>query len=127
MLRDTEHLIQPELILPVQVAGAFRAAASATCGEYRLLLAILADAVRSFQCYAHATDRRGRRLFAEAERWIMREDARGRVDPQARSFSFEYVCAVVGLDADYVREGLQSWRAEHVPTRQAPPIRREHQ
>ena len=128
MLRDAEHLMQPELLLPLQVAGEFRGAVSATGGEYRLLLAILEDAVRSFQCHAQATDRRGRRLFAEAERWIMHEDARGPVDPKARGFSFEYVCAVVGLDANYVREGLQRWREEQrTPTPLTPPIRRDHQ
>jgi hypothetical protein len=129
MLRDAEHLIQPKLLLPLQVAGGCRGAASATCGEYRLMLEILEDAVRSFQSYARATDRRGRRLFAETERWIMRDDTRARFDTNPPRFSFEYICAVVGLDPDYVREGLHSWLAEHggPAHRPTPIIRRAHQ
>ena len=42
--------------------------------EYRLLWAVLQDGVGAYMKYAGATDRRRKRLFAEAERWIMEED-----------------------------------------------------
>jgi hypothetical protein len=75
-------------------------------GERRLMVALLEDAVGCYQRYANARSRRGRRLFHEAERWIMDEHARG-------ALSFRVVCELLGLPADHLRRGLRRWRAEH--------------
>ena len=74
--------------------------------ERRLRRAILDSAIRSFQrnMYAiYARDRRGQVLYADAVDWFSSQD---RVEP----FSFENVCAALGLDADSVRIGLCRWR-----------------
>jgi len=75
-------------------------------GERRLMVALLEDAVGCYQRYANAQNRRGRRLFREAERWIMDDHARG-------PLSFRTVCELLGLPADHLRRGLRRWRAAH--------------
>jgi hypothetical protein len=79
--------------------------------ERRLVLAILEEAVRSYQRYAFATNRRGRRLFGETCEWF---DAQA--DPWV--FSFENICHALDLDPENIREGLSRWRREHAPRRQ---------
>lgn len=74
-------------------------------GERRLLIALLEDGVRCYQKYAFSGTRRGRRLFREAEAWF---DATADA-----SVPFAYVCDVLGVEPDYVRNNLRSWRARH--------------
>jgi hypothetical protein len=73
--------------------------------ERRLVLAILEEAVRSYQHYAFATNRRGRRLFGETCEWF---------DSHENSwiFSFENICYALDLDPDHIRQGLSRWRDE---------------
>jgi hypothetical protein len=70
--------------------------------EKRLMFAILEDAIRCFQNVSLET-RLKRFAIDEAEEWLM-EDATG-------VFSFRSVCAVLGIDADFLRAGLIEWRA----------------
>ena len=72
-------------------------------GERRLALAVLTEAVQCFQKHAIARDPRGRRLFREAEQWLMS----GAHEPE---FSFEGICEALRLDPNYLRNGLQRWR-----------------
>lgn len=104
------ELLQPDVVLPIQFFGPLRTRVPDKGGEYRLLVAVLEDAVRCFQCHAFARDYRSRRLFEETKSWIL--DRGGGAD---RAFSFEYICAVLDLDADGLREGLQRWRQERLP------------
>ncbi len=97
-------MVQSQIILPAQFFGELRERAALQCGECRLLVAVLEDAVRHFQKYAGATDARGRRLFREVAQWIAKSDA-----GDGPSLRFEYICAVLGLDPDYLREGLWRW------------------
>ena len=78
--------------------------------ERRLVLAILEEAVRSYQRYAFATNRRGRRLFGETCEWF---------DAQHDTwvFSFENICHALDLDPEHIRDGLTRWRREHAPRR----------
>jgi hypothetical protein len=71
--------------------------------ERRFLLAILENAIHSYQTYALSWTRRGRRLFREVDRWFNQHNAGAIV-------SFEYVCDVLGIDPGYVRSGLERWR-----------------
>ena len=80
--------------------------------ERRLVLAILEEAVRSYQRYAFATNRRGRRLFGETCEWFEAHE-----DPWI--FSFESICAALDLDADHIRQGLERWRRANAPRRPA--------
>ena len=102
-------VLRPEVLLPVQFFGPLRTRVSDKGGEYRLLAAVLEDAVNCFQQHAFASDRRSRRLFEETNLWILDRSA-----SSDGPFSFGYICAVLGLDADCLREGLQRWRQERL-------------
>jgi hypothetical protein len=67
-------------------------------------VAVLEEAVDCFQKYLRASEPPKRRLFQEAEHWIMSEG------DTAPAFSFEHICGVLGIDPDYLRRGLQRWR-----------------
>jgi hypothetical protein len=63
------------------------------------MLAVLEDAVTCFQKYALAYNGKGKRPFCEAEDWILEKNSKW-------FFSFENICAALGLDPNYVRRGL---------------------
>jgi hypothetical protein len=63
------------------------------------MLAVLEEAVATFQHHLGTDTRRGRRLFREADEWFRSSDT-------SWAFAFESVCTVLGLDADYLRGGL---------------------
>jgi hypothetical protein len=67
--------------------------------EKGLMLAVLEEAVATFQHQLGAESRRGRRLFREADEWFRSADT-------SWAFAFESVCDVLGLDPDFVRRGL---------------------
>jgi len=98
------RLIEPEILLPSQFFDRFRGQ-SVLEAERRLMVAVLEDAVSCFQKYAGATRPRGRRLFKEAEDWLLEEDS-------SWLFSFESICAVLGINPQYFREKLKRWKQE---------------
>lgn len=121
MLSSGQFELEPETVLPWQLIGSGRFAASAM-PEKRLLLAVLEDAVITFQRYVTSTRRRGRRLFLEAEAWIVSDD-------MAWTCSFQDVCDALGLDSRYLRQGLLAWRDRQrsenaTPTAYRHPFRR---
>ncbi len=93
-------LVQPDLILPIQFFDALHRRRPSQ-GEQRLVLAILEDALNCFQKNIFASRSRKRRLFREAEAWLMSENE--------EPFSFEHVCAILGLEPTYVRDGVHRW------------------
>ena len=72
-------------------------------GEEKLMLAVLEEAVKCFQEYVLATRPREKRLFQEAEEWILEKDS-------DYLFSFESICQTLGLHPDYTRQGLLVWK-----------------
>ena len=72
-------------------------------GEERLMLAVLEEAVQCFQQYVLGTRPREKRLFQEAEDWILEKD-------NDYIFSFEYICETLKLHPDHIRQGLMAWR-----------------
>ena len=104
---------EPDVVLPVQFFATVRRQAPAKRGECQLMIAVLEDAVHCFQKYALARDRQGRRLFREAEEWMM-DDAQRAAAPRGEelTLSFKYVCDVLGLDPAYLRGGLRRWREQ---------------
>ncbi len=93
-------LFAPDVVLPAQVFP-FPRGRSAH-GERRLLIAILADAIYCYQQWYLVRNSRGRRLFREAERWLCSGD-------RTQVFSFENICEILQIDAEYVRTGLRRW------------------
>ena len=72
-------------------------------GEEKLMQAVLENAIEYFQKYVLAKDERGKKLFQEAEEWILDKDSDW-------FFSFENICEVLGLHPDYIRQGLMCWK-----------------
>ena len=72
-------------------------------GEEGLMLAVLGDAIEYFQKYLLAKDEKGKKLFREAEEWILEKNSDW-------FFSFENICEVLRLHPDYVRQGLLCWK-----------------
>jgi hypothetical protein len=94
-------LLEPDVVLPAQYFRVLRGRASYG-GERRLIIAVLEDAINCFQKNLFATDSRGRRLFCEAENWLMSTD-------RELPFAFENICEFLSLDAEYIRRGLRRW------------------
>jgi hypothetical protein len=115
-----QRLLQPDFVLPSQFFAVPRGGTRTVPGECRLLLAVLLEAVNCFKTHAGATDNRGRRLYREAEDWIMREDARSGGDAR---LSFAYVCEVLDLDPGFLRQGLRRWRQAYLASALRPRAR----
>ena len=76
-------------------------------GEERLALAVLESAIEDFQKYVLSRDQKERKLFQEAEDWFFGKES-------DQLFSFDYICAIVGLAPDYIRRGLLSWKEARI-------------
>jgi len=74
-------------------------------GAKQLMLAVLVDALRCFQTNSNSGTRR--RSLAETEAWIADRDAQG-------PFAFETVCAMLGIDANRLRETVGEWREQRI-------------
>jgi hypothetical protein len=69
----------------------------------RLMIAVLDDAVRTYQKHHAADTRHGRALFNEAEAWLF--------DPGGvAGIRFDEICDLLDLEPDFVRRGLRAWR-----------------
>ncbi len=101
------QVLQPQCVLPEQFFRSFRRQQASQTGEYRLLVAVLEEAIRCFQQNAFRTGTRQRRLFLEAEQWFMGNDHRS---AHEAGFSFGYVCEVLSLDSTWLRAGIHRWR-----------------
>lgn len=109
-LSAATRLLPPEVILPEQFHGSSSHADSSR-GELALMRAVLEDAVH---CFQKTQGVEASRLAKEAEDWFFTDD-------QQWPFSFINICAVLGLDAEYLRKGLRRWQ-QHPPT--SPPKKR---
>lgn len=70
--------------------------------EKRLMLAILKDAVSTFQADLFAANVKSSRRYEQAKDWITETDGDW-------VFSFENICEHLGLNPAYVRNGLLRW------------------
>ena len=91
-------LFQPDVMLPSQYAGRVRGRVAQEA-EYNLVLALLEDAVHCFRKHRHAKAESAKELYNESREWFESDD-------RSWPFSFENVCMILGIDADYLREGL---------------------
>src|SRR5919108_2920551 len=95
---QTGSLLQPDPLIPAQFFEIFRPE-KVSAPEKKLMFAIMEDAIICFQKYAAARNHREMRHFREAESWIFNKHSDW-------WFSFENICAHLGLNPDYVRRGL---------------------
>jgi hypothetical protein len=115
MADNTTKLFEPDALMPEQFFATLGRDAGGS-NERGLMLAILRDAVECYQKYALSRDPRGRDLHDEAAEWIFSTD-------REWPFSFENICDVLGVSADYVRNGLAPLRQTAVRrVRKAPRI-----
>jgi hypothetical protein len=102
-----------ETIVPSQFADLLRND-EARPPERRLMLAVLEDALRSYERYASSARQRGRRLFREAEEWFASDAA-------TWPFSFVIICETLDLEPEYVRAGLRARRPRTRPSSDQAP------
>jgi hypothetical protein len=107
-------LFGPDTLLPAQYFDRVGADA-AFQPEKRLMLAVLEEAIATFQRHAMLHTRRSERLVEEVEEWV--SGASGEWP-----FSFDNICAALDLDAEYLRAGMNRWKeAEHRKARVGNP------
>ena len=102
-LDDVEHHLAPDTILPAQFFGQRQEFSP----EHRLWLDILMDAIRTVQrreCVPGGSDDRtphkSRQIWADAVEWF--------ADTAVYIGSFQYVCEIFDLDADWFRDRLRT-------------------
>ncbi len=94
--------LDADIIVPSQYFDRIRSEESAQ-PEKRLMLAVLENAIATFQNSIPGATRRQRRLLKETEEWMYSGDT-------SWPCSFENICALLGIDADYLRNGLAEWK-----------------
>lgn len=111
---------EPAAVLPVQFFCG-EGARVALQPERRLMLAVLEQAVSTFQRNVSAVGRAGRRELAEVEAWFASDDIEW-------PYAFVNICHTLGLDVDALRSGLRRWkerrRALETPVVYRAPFRR---
>jgi hypothetical protein len=95
-------LFEPDTLLPIQYFEAMRRKHLLE-GEKRLILSVLEDAVDCFMKCIESPTNKGQRLSRDADEWINLEDKRW-------VFSFDNVCEMLDINADYMRAGLRRWK-----------------
>ena len=94
--------LQADIIVPSQYFDRVRSD-DPSQPEKRLMLAVMENAIVTFQKSIYAATRRQRRLLKATEEWIHSLDT-------SWPFSFENICATLGIDANYLRLGLEQWK-----------------
>jgi hypothetical protein len=79
----------------------------------KLMLAIVEDALKCFLANVSAHGGKNKKLFDEAEQWIMAEES-------DEIFSFATICEVLGLNPQYVRRRLMRWKEQKAFVRARP-------
>ena len=93
---------EADLILPCQycdVSGGY-----GLSSEQRLMLALLTDALNVYQKGALSRLTRLRRLYIDAERWILADRA------DCIAFSFTTVCDALGINSELLRRRIINWK-----------------
>ncbi|HYC23271.1 MAG TPA: hypothetical protein VEI94_11230 [Candidatus Bathyarchaeia archaeon] len=98
--------LEPDFITPEQYRDRVRRELSDQ-PELRLMLAVMGEAIATYQRFAAGASQRNRRLFDDAERWIRSTD-------RSWPYSFTNICQALSFDPDALRRGLQAWRKEQL-------------
>jgi hypothetical protein len=106
-LTSASRILPPAAILPEQFHASPRKATSFS-REASLMRSVLEDAIDCLQQPASKNTPEVQRLAQDAELWFFADDDHW-------PFSFMNICAALGLDAAYVRRGLQPWRQPSLP------------
>jgi hypothetical protein len=93
-----------DIILPAQYFGAMGDARF--CGEQRLMLAVLVDAINILQGWQRVGGARKRETFAQAAQWV-------NFSRPAYLFSFDNICEALDIDPGLLRERLRGLTMGH--------------
>lgn len=96
------QLFQPDVLLPSQFFASMRKRVPQE-PEYRLIVAVLEDAIDCYQKHLFAREPKARQLFEDASDWIASDDRQW-------PYSFISICEILNLNPSYVRQGLEGWR-----------------
>jgi hypothetical protein len=99
----SESLPESDVILPAQYFDVCRRTAYLDTGIHRLMLTVLEDGIRCWQEGIDSFSRRKSRLAFHDNEWIFGEIQDG-------PFAFETICEALGIDPEWLREGLRRWR-----------------
>jgi hypothetical protein len=99
-LQLEEDFVLPDHFLPRGIATP----------ERRLLLAVLEEAIGTYQRCVTTDDRSSRAILASVEQWFASEES-----ASAFAFSFVGICDALGIEPTYVRTGLARWTGRHRP------------
>jgi len=108
---QTASVFGPDTLLPAQYFDRF-ATEAAFQPEKRLMLAVLEEAIATFQRHLASETRRSKRLVEDVEEWV-------NGTPTESPFSFENICAALDLEPQYLRTGMMRWKAGEQRKRQA--------
>jgi hypothetical protein len=108
------YLFQPDILLMEKFFNDRRGKARLE-PEKRLMLAILEDAILSFQDNHAARHEKKKRLFDDVQRWIFEVS-------DDWVFSFEHICHVLELEPEYIRKGLRQWREKRFSKHSDTPL-----
>jgi hypothetical protein len=78
--------------------------------EQRLMIAVLEEALLSYQRNVRSSRQWSRRRFREAEEWFASDAA-------TWPFSFVVICETLDLEPEDIRAELRAWRAAHASGR----------
>lgn len=106
---ETEDLT--DAILPCQYNDLVRRRSSAPHSEYRLLWAVLEDAIRTYVANVGCSNAAQRRKFEEVRDWF--EPA----EPARSLFDFQNVCDLLGIDSDRLLKGLRTLDARSLSSK----------
>jgi hypothetical protein len=108
-----EKILDAGLLLPGQYADLVRRN-HVIEGELKLLLAVLEDAIRCYLRNVNVSDGERRREFVEVRNWFEAGTTGVR---RADIFSFENLCAALGIEPPYLLDRLRILTIRDLPSR----------
>lgn len=98
-------MVEPDTMTPLQFYDRIFAEASLV-PEKRLMLAVLEDAIASFQrAFVQSTAIVEEAEEFDVEAWLESDD-------MSWPFSFASICQALDMEPDYLRRGLANWRSK---------------
>jgi hypothetical protein len=91
--------LEPDVLMPSQYFDRIRRGEGTP--ERLLMVAVLESALNDYLKAVGSRDPQQRELFREVDEWVESRDA-------TWLYSFERMCNVLGIEADYLRRGLRS-------------------
>jgi hypothetical protein len=109
---EAAGLFEPDVLMGDEWGATFRRR-GAMSSEKRLMLAVLKNALQSYQKYALAENAHESQLFDEVAEWID-------CDYSEWFFSFQSICENLEINPVYLRRRLVEWRRHALDSRPVP-------